>query len=232
MAEENEDGQEKTEDPTPKRQRDAKEKGQVPRSRELTTTLIMLAAATSLIFLGPHMADSLAAVLERSFTVERAAAFDPGAPVRMLYDAIGEGLVAVLPFALIMFVVTVVAPVALGGWTFSGKALAPKLEKLSPLKGLKRIFGVGGLVELAKAVGKVLIVGAVGGMVFYNELDGFRALGGESLASGIRHASHMFFWTFMLLAASLILIALVDVPYQIWDHTKKLRMTKQEVKDE
>ncbi|MCS4502784.1 Flagellar biosynthetic protein FlhB [wastewater metagenome] len=232
MAEETPDGQEKTEEPTEKRRRDAKEKGQVPRSRELSTTLAMLAAAVGLLGLGGYMADGLDALLRGNLAVDRAAAFDPNAPVRMFEEAIIQGILVVAPFALIMLAVNLVAPVALGGWSFSGKALAPKLEKISPLKGFKRIFGVNGLVELGKALAKITVVGTVGVVMLKVQLRDFQALTGMPLAAGAAQAADLFFGTFLVLSVSLILIAAVDIPYQIWDHTKKLRMTKQEVKDE
>ncbi|HKJ95736.1 MAG TPA: flagellar biosynthesis protein FlhB [Gammaproteobacteria bacterium] len=232
MAEENENGQEKTEDPTPKRRKDAKEKGQVPRSRELNTTLAMLAAAGSLIVFGHHMFEGLTSMLEQVIRHAGRFAFDPNAPVRLLHTAIGDGLLTVLPFVLVMFVVSLVAPVALGGWSFSGKSMAPKFEKINPLKGLKRIFGTSGLVELGKALAKVVLVGVIGAGMLWMQRDDFRTLAGESLRSGMAHAAHVFFGTFFVLAASMILIALIDVPYQLWSHNKKLKMTLQEVKDE
>jgi flagellar biosynthetic protein FlhB len=229
---ESENGQEKTEEPTSKRLRDAKEKGQVPRSRELSTMLVMLAAAGSLTLLGDYMASGLAGVLESGFSFGRDMAFDPRAPLRALSSALIGGLLTVAPFALIMFLVALAAPAALGGWSFSGKALQPKLEKLDPIKGLKRIFGINGLVELLKAIAKVVLVGAVGAGLLWLQRDHFHALAGEPLEPGIRHAAWIFFGAFTAMAVALILIALVDVPYQLWDHTKKLRMTRQEVKDE
>ncbi len=229
---ESENGQEKTEEPTPKRLRDAKEKGQVPRSRELSTMLVMLAAAGSLTVLGDYMGRGMAGILETSFTFGRDMAFDPRAPIRALHGRILDGLLTVAPFALIMFAVALAAPATIGGWSLSGKALQPKLEKLDPIKGLKRIFGVNGLVELLKALAKVVLVGAVGVGLLWVQRNHFHALAGEPLEPGIRHAAWLFFGAFTVMAAALILIALVDVPYQLWDHTKKLRMTQQEVKDE
>ncbi|WP_435104287.1 flagellar biosynthesis protein FlhB [Arhodomonas sp. AD133] len=232
MAEENENGQEKTEEPTQKRLREARDKGQVPRSRELTTTLVMIAAAVGLLTLGSYMAKGLGELLRGTLALEREAAFDPAAPVRMFQEAIVQGLLVVIPFAGSMWLVNVVAPVALGGWSFSAKALAPKPEKLNPLKGLKRLFGVSGLMELAKALAKIVVVGVVGALMVRLQLDDFVALTGLPLQSGAARAADLFFGTFLVLAVSLIVIAAVDIPYQLWDHTKKLRMTRQEVKDE
>ena len=232
MAEENQDGQEKTEEPTPKRRREAREEGQVPRSRELTTLLMMISAAAALLVLGEGMATSLAETLTEAFRLERADLFDPKAPLERLGDALLRTLVIAGPFAGLMLVVALAAPTALGGLSFSTKALAPKLGKLNPLKGLKRLLGVQGLMELAKAVAKVVIVGAVGVAFFWLSLDRFEAIALAPLEPGMALASRVFFYTFLAVSASLLLPAMVDVPYQIWDHTRKLRMTRQELKDE
>ncbi|MDN5871850.1 MAG: flagellar biosynthesis protein FlhB [Nitrococcus sp.] len=232
MAEENSGGEERTEAPTPKRRQEAKQQGQVARSRELTTLLAMLAAAGCLLIFGSHMADSLLDVLRQGLHVERGTIFDPQAPIRLLRELIGKGLWAVGPLALAMLFVALVAPVALGGWTFSAKALAPQLARLNPLKGFKRIFGVHGLVELAKGLAKVVLVGALGSYMLWQSLGDFQALATEPLQPAMHDAARLLINTFFLLAAALGLIALVDVPFQLWDHTRKLRMTKQEIEDE
>ena len=232
MAEENQDGQEKTEEPTPKRRREAREEGQVPRSRELTTLLMMVGAAGALLALGEGMATSLAGTLEEAFRADRELIFDPKAPLRLLGGSLLRVAQVVGPFAVIMLVLMVVASSALGGVSFSVKALAPKAEKLNPLKGIKRIFGVNGLMELAKALVKVIIVGAIGGTLFWLSWGRFEAIAAAPLESGIAVASRVFFYTFLAVSAVLVIPAAADVPYQLWQHTRKLRMTRQELKEE
>lgn len=232
MAGENADGEEKTEAPTAKRRQEAKEQGQVPRSRELTTLLAMLSAAGGLLIFGNYIIESLADALRQGLHVGRGVIFDPQAPIRLLREMIGKGLWAVGPLALVLLLVALVAPVALGGWTFSAKALMPKFSKLDPIEGLKRMFGVHGLVELGKSLAKVALVALVGTYVLWHSLDDFQALAAEALHPALQHAARLFSNTFLMLATALIFIALVDVPYQLWDHTRKLRMTKQEIKDE
>ena len=232
MAEENQDGQEKTEEPTPKRRREAREEGQVPRSRELTTLLVMVGSAGALLALGEGMATGLARTLESAFQADRELIFDPKAPLELLGGSLWRVVGVVGPFAVIMLVLTVAASSALGGLSFSVKALAPKFEKLNPLKGLKRIFGVNGLMELAKALVKVIIVGAIGGTLFWLSWGRFEAIAAAPLESGMALASHVFFYTFLAVSAVLIIPAAADVPYQLWEHTRKLRMTRQELKEE
>lgn len=232
MAAENEDGQERTEEPTPKRRREAREKGQIARSRDLNTTLVMLAGVAGLYAFGGYMGEGLFTVIDTNFRFGREVAFDPMAPVRMLQQAIGQGLLIVAPFVLLMLVAAIGGSVVLGGWSFSMQAMQPKLEKLDPIKGLKRIFSVRGLVELAKAIAKVAVVGVVGSMMLYNFQDDFRLLADASLEAGIAQGVKLFFTAFLLLSLALVLVAAVDVPYQLWETTKNLRMTKQEIKDE
>lgn len=232
MAQESEDGQEKTEDPTPKRREDSKKKGQIPRSRELTTTLILLAAALAMLVLGGFMGRQLTALLEWSFTIDRSHVYEADIVVRQLHEAMGRGLWTVLPFVLAMLVAALVAPVALGGWTFSFHPMAPKPEKMSPIKGLGRMFGPKALIELAKAIGKVTVVGVTAGTLFYLFYDNFYAMTRAPLETAMAEGIRLFFIFFFLLALSLLVVVAIDVPYQIYDHTQKIRMTKQEVKEE
>ncbi|MDN3518293.1 flagellar biosynthesis protein FlhB [Aquisalimonas lutea] len=232
MAESSEDGQEKTEEPTPKRQQDAKEKGQVPRSKELNTTMVMVLGAGGLLVFGNYMVGQINELFHVTFGMDRQDAFDPDAPFHMLHEAFWIGIKAVAPFALVMLVAALLTPALMGGWTFTASGMAPKLEKMSPLKGLKRMFGVNALVELGKSIAKVLVVFGVAMLLFWAMQDRIAAMTRESLQQGLMHGATLFFWAFFALAAALIIVAAVDIPYQIWDHTQKLKMTHQEVKDE
>ncbi|RFA28532.1 flagellar biosynthesis protein FlhB [Alkalilimnicola ehrlichii] len=232
MAEENQDGQEKTEEPTPKRLRDAKEKGQVPRSRELNTAMVMMASAFGMMVFAGYIGNGLATIMETTFQPDRDDLFNNMLVFEILRGLIWQGLLLIAPFAAIVFVVAVAAPALIGGWAFSGKAMAPKLEKMSPIKGLKRMFGVKGLVELGKALAKVTVVGTVALLLAWLFQGKVKALMGVGLESGLALGAQMFFIAFFALSASLLLVAAVDVPYQLYEHKKKLRMTKQEVKDE
>ena len=232
MAQEGDNGQEKTEEPTPKRRQDAKDKGQVPRSKELNTTMIMVLGAGGLLVFGGYMAGQIFEAFHLAFRLDREDAFDPDAPFNYLREAIWIGLKAVGPFALTMLIAALLTPALMGGWTFSAKGMAPKLEKMSLIKGLQRMFGVKALIELIKALAKVLVVFSVALMIFWAFHDRIQGITREPLEQGLLHGATLFFWTFFALAASLLIVAAVDIPYQIWDHTQKLKMTNQEVKDE
>lgn len=232
MAQESEDGQEKTEEPTPKRQQEAKEKGEVPRSRELNTAMVMIAAALALSVFGGYMGAGLVSVMETAFQPDRAQLFDRFEVFHLARGFVGQGLLIVAPFAAVMLVVALLTPAIIGGWTISAQPMQPKLEKINPIKGFKRIFGTKALVELAKAMAKVLVVGGVGLLLMLGFRDDYRALGSVGLEAGFVHGATLFYWAFAALSVALLVIAAVDVPYQLYEHRKKLRMTKQEIKEE
>ncbi len=224
--------QERTEQPTPKRLDDARKKGQVPRSRELTMMLVMLVGAATLLFLGSRFAGSLAGVMRRGF------AFDHGLlgreDVLVGYFA-SQALAAVnmlIPLLVVLLVTALLAPATIGGWNFSFQALQPKYERLDPIKGLKRVFGPKGLMELAKTLGKFLVVGSAAAILVSNLSGRFARLALLDSVPAMAEAASMAGFALIVLSAALIVIAAVDVPFQLYQHTKQLRMTRQEVRDE
>ena len=229
---ENEDGQEKTEQATPKKQEEARKKGQVPRSRELTTMAMLLMGAVSMTLMGGPIVQQLGGVMRMGLQIEKAKIFDPWALIEILSQAIYQGFMSLIPFLLVMLVTALAAPVALGGWAFSTEAMSFKTEKLNPLKGLKRIFAVRGLIELVKALAKFLLIGSVGAGLLWHYLPELMGLGREPVVSALAHLGSILSVSFIVLSASLLLIAAIDIPFQLWDHSKNLKMTRQEVKDE
>ena len=231
MAQSN-DGQERTEQPTPKRLREAREKGQIARSRELNTVMALLAAAIAFLMIGESMVASLSEMMRQSFVIERADIFDDKVLFPSFLNTVVEEFWAMLPFALVMVVVAVLSSISLGGWGFSTKSLAFKASKLNPIKGMSRVFGWRGVLEMLKGLAKFLLVTAVALVLLNTMGDRYLGLGTEPLMQGIAHAGDLLTWAFLVLSAVLILVAVVDVPFQIWDHQRQLKMTKQEVKEE
>lgn len=224
--------QEKTEEPTSKRLEDAKKKGQIARSREFNTFAMLVTSAVLLLMLGRQMGSSLLNIMRTQFQLSREVIFDPASPVIYLKQVIIGGFAAIAPFLAVMVVVAIVAPLALGGWVFSWDAVSPKFGKLDPFKGIARMFSMHSLIELVKALLKLLLIGTVAVVLskhFYTALVG---LGDEPLEQSIGHALDIIGFCLMVLSASLILVVAVDVPYQLYDHSKKLKMTLQEIKDE
>jgi flagellar biosynthetic protein FlhB len=226
------DGQERTEEATPKRREDARKKGQIARSRELNTMAMLLLGAIGLMSMGPFMLARMEDLFRTGLSLHREAVFDPWTMIDIFSISIMQGVALVMPFMLLMLVTALLAPLALGGWSFSVEALGPKFDKLNPLKGLKRIFALRGLVELVKALAKFLLIGGVGAYLLIRNMPSFNGLAYESVPQALAHAGSILGWSFLLLSLSLVVIAAIDVPFQIWDHAKNLKMTRQEIKDE
>jgi flagellar biosynthetic protein FlhB len=229
---ENENGQERTEQPTAKRLEDAKRKGQVARSKELNTMAVTLAGAIFLTASGGYLGEALTDLMGRGFSLTRADIFDPTAMSKHLVGAMRETLISLLPFFLVTVVAAVLASVVLGGFSFSAEALAPKLSKLNPVKGMKRVFSLKGLLELLKALAKFLLIGGVTILLMWQFLDDILGLSELALTQAVVRAGQLVGLSAVVLASTLILIALVDVPFQLWDHKRQLKMTRQEIRDE
>lgn len=232
MAEQPDSGQERTEAPTPKRQREAREQGQIARSRELGTTLVLIISAAGLLLLGPATAVALLEELRTGLSLTREMIFDPLWMTRGLGEMAWRGFLAILPLIGLLMLAAFLAPQLMGGIGFSWKALAPKFERIDPLKGLQRMFALRALIELIKSIIKFLLVGAVAVLVIWLELDDLLRLGLTDPRGGLLAAMEILGWGFLLMSASTLLIAAFDVPYQWWEHIKQLRMTKQEIRDE
>lgn len=230
MAEES--GQEKTEQPTAKRLDEAREKGQVPRSRELTTVMVLVASAVAMLFMGERIIGDVAEVMNKSFSFTRKELFDPMAMIHHLIYTIQTVSFDLGLFMAVTVAAALAAPALIGGWNFSGQAMAPKPERMDPIKGLKRIFGPQGLVELGKALGKFILIGAISTAILWSLRDQLLTLGRQEVKVAMADLGYLTLWVFLAITASLILIALIDVPFQLWNHNRQLRMTKQEVKDE
>jgi flagellar biosynthetic protein FlhB len=230
MAEET--GQEKTEEPTAKRLQDAREKGDIPRSRELSATALLLAAAASALLFGSQVAGSMMDIMRESFSLDRRDMFDPARMFTHLGEALYEGFLSLWGFYLLTLLAALLSPIALGGWNFSGQAIQPKGSRINPLSGIKRMFSLKALIELFKALAKFLLVGSFAIMVLWLDQPDLIALAREAVEPAIAHSLQILGWSFLVMSLSLIIISLIDVPFQLYDYNKKLKMTLQEVKDE
>lgn len=231
MAEE-ETGQEKSEEPTAKRLQDARDKGDIARSKELTTAILLIAAAGGMLVFGGNIAGDLEQMMRFNFDLDRAAAFDPALMFSYFGESIYEMIWSLSLFFLVLFIAAIIGPIALGGWNFSSQALAPKGSRINPLSGIKRIFSLRSLVELGKAIAKFLIVGGLSVVILVAQEKALLSIGSQDIIPAMKHGLEIVGWAFLLMASTMILIAAVDVPYQLHDYAKKLKMTFQEVKDE
>lgn len=225
-------GQDKTEQATPKRLADARKKGQVPRSRELTIAAVTLTAGGALWMLGGTMLSALNRILIDGLSFQRAVATDPLLGVQALHTSIERGVLLLLPFFLVLIAVTLLAPALIGGWSFSFQAMAFKIDKLNPVKGLGRVFGAKGLMELVKAMAKFGLVGSVAVAYLVHSDSKFLALANQPLHQALGNTATLMVQGLLIFSTPLLIIAAIDVPFQLWQHAKQMRMTRQEVRDE
>ncbi len=223
---------EKTEPASPRRLEKAREEGQVVRSRELATFIMLMTGVVGLWTLGGMVGRTLDTVMRQSLRFEPATAFDTSRMLSRFANVVWESLLAFLPLLLLFGVAAVAAPLLTGGWTFSTKVLAPNFGRMSPLSGLGRLFSVHSLAELLKAIAKSLLVGSVGAWVVWHRLPDAIALMNAPVQEALPHMLDMVLRCCVAVVLSLLLVAAIDVPWQFWEHFKKLRMTKEEVKQE
>ncbi len=229
---ENQDGQEKSQEPTGKRIEDARKKGQVPRSREMNTMAITMIGLASIMVMAPGITDRLHKVFVDRFALKRTDIYDPNALLAHLSQALADALFMLIPFFVVMLAVAVLASVALGGFNVSFEAMQPKLSKLNPIKGLKRVFSAKGLMELLKSMGKFILIAAATAALLNAWSDDLLRLGQLNVEKALVQGMTMVGWASLILSSTLILMALIDVPFQLWQHRKELKMTQQEVRDE
>ena len=232
MADEQNSAQERTEPATPKRIEQAREKGQIARSRELATTALLLAAAVGFAVSGAGMVDGMTGIMRESFVLSSPELLYGVPPLVSLLDASVRALRGLTPFFLLVTFAALLAPLALSGWSFSAKALAFKWDKLDPVKGMQRVFSLNGLMELGKALGKFVLVTGTTVLLLWLGMDTYFAVNAEAIEPAIGHTVLLVVMGFALLAAVTIVIALIDVPFQLWNHARRLRMSKQDVKEE
>ncbi|THF65740.1 flagellar type III secretion system protein FlhB [Pseudothauera nasutitermitis] len=231
MADES-SSEDKTEQPTGRRLEQAREEGQVPQSRELSTFLVVMTGVATLWALGGWMAERMYRLIRKGFTFEREAAFDHTLLLERLHDLLGGALFTLAPLFLALLVAAVASPILLGGLVFSPKALGFKFERMNPIKGLGRMFSTHGLMEMVKAILKALIVGGVASMALWSLRDHIFDFMTQPLEVSMPDFMSTVAFTSLLIASSLGLLALLDVPFQLYQYQKKLRMTKEEVKRE
>lgn len=229
---ERDDSQERTEQATPRKLEQAREKGQVARSRELNTMGVVLAGAVALLAFGPAMVEGLGDLLRWGFTQPAAAMADVPSLMATLRRAAWESVKLLAPLFLVVLAVALLVPMLLGGWSFAPANMGFKGERLSPIKGLKRVFGPVGLVELAKALLKFLTVAGLAVLLLWLDAASVLGLGRSSLEGAMADAGYLLSLYFLALCGALVLIAAVDVPFQLWQHARQLRMTRQEIRDE
>ncbi|WP_292999735.1 flagellar biosynthesis protein FlhB [Nevskia sp.] len=224
--------EEKTLPATEKRKREAREKGQVPRSRELTTAVVMGAGAALMASLGGSIGSQAQALLRNGLSFDAAALTDPSRMPALLGSTLAAALVIVAPILFATLLAALLAPMLIGGWNFSLQAIQPDLNRLNPITGFGRMFSSNSLVELAKSLAKFCLVGLVAGLSWWGSRGELLGLGTEASHQAIGHGLSMVVHTFVWMVAALGLIAAIDVPWQLWSYYKQLKMSRQEIREE
>ena len=226
------DEQERTEEPTGKRLQQAKEKGQIPRSREAATATVLLAGIFGLLLLQTPLSTAVVNVFIRCFSFQRDEIFDPINMFRIVGISMGEVFWPLFFLFVIVMVSSLIGNIALGGFNFSSEAMMPKFNKLNPMSGIKRMIGIMALVELIKSIAKVGFVAWIAYLLIKGHWTELMRLSSEQLSNAIIDALRISLNISIGICCALLPVVMIDVPFQKWNHIKQLRMTKQEIKDE
>lgn len=232
MAEDNDSGQDKTEQPTEKRLQDAREQGQIPRSRELATAAVFGAGVLALMSFGPWIGAQAATWMQTALQRIGDRALSGEGLAWHYFELLARLLLIVAPIALCALLGALLAPTVMGGISWSSKALLPDFSKLDPVKGLQRIYGREGVAELVRSILRVLVLGGFGGYAIGQIAPQLLALMHEPLIHAVGHGFDMAVNILLAMAGGLLLIALIDAPYQRWSYTQRLLMSRQELRDE
>ena len=230
MAEESD--LEKTEPASSRRLEQAREEGQVPRSREIGAFLVLMVSAGAFWFAGPWMLQRTSAILRRGLTLDEQLVREPKFLMLRLADLSLDALMTFAPFLFLLVAAALFSPFVLGSWNFSVKALNPDFGRMNPIQGLTRLISWSGLAELVKAVAKALLVGGVAIWVLWKRHDDFFALFGQTVDAALVSAGQLINYSFVMIVLAMILIVAIDVPFQLWQYHDKLKMSKEEVKRE
>lgn len=230
MAEESD--LERTEAPSQRRLEQAREEGQVARSRELNTFALLGAAALGLWLAADGLRNDFAALLRDSLSIPRELLVDPTSMLVSLQGFAVDAFLAVAPVLAVLFLVAFVSPLLLSGWLVSSKSVSPDFSRLNPIKGFSNMVSMTSLAELAKAIGKVILIIGVAAWVTLGQTEGTMGLAAESLPAAISHGGRIIGLCFLAVVGSLALIAAIDVPFQIWHYRSKLKMSREDLRKE
>jgi flagellar biosynthesis protein FlhB len=227
-----EGGHERTEQATPKRLREAREKGQIARSKELTTLSLLGASCIGLFLMGEKIVNALVLTMHDSFQPSTDRIFDSSKLPHFFITELINVLIVVTPLLALLVAAALLSPMALGGWSFSTDAMAAKWERINPISGIKRIFSWKSVIELVKALAKFGLVAVVAAWYMWGHRNQLLVLSNDDIQIGLSDSGKILLWAFLTLSSPLLIVVALDIPFQLWDHAKQLRMSRQEVKDE
>jgi flagellar biosynthetic protein FlhB len=227
-----ESSQDKTEEPTAQRLKKAREDGQIARSQELAPAAMMVIATLFFTMMGQFMFTSMSNLFKSQLQFDRKITDKAELLPAIFGSSVVDGFLIVLPLLAILYVIAILSTTLSGGFIFSPNMLMPKFSKLNPMSGLARMFGMEALINLGKAVAKFLVVGAILLVSVMNNLQELTHISQMDLQPAMALAGNIIVDSCFWLSLGLVLVALIDVPIQRHQLNKKLKMTKQEVKDE
>jgi flagellar biosynthetic protein FlhB len=223
---------ERTEPASQKRLDDARAEGNIARSPELSAFAVTISAMAVIWFMGAPLMDGMKRLMVSGLTLDKAIVREPSAMTERLYALSSEALWIGAPLLAVTVIAALVAPMAIGGWSFVPSAVGPKFSRINPMSGLGRMFSTHGLAELGKALMKAGLIGGVGAMVLWSARDSMMELAAQPFHAAVGTLGNLVMVSTFSIAAVLSLIAAVDVPLQLWRYAKQLRMTKEDVKQE
>ena len=232
MADQQDESQEKTEEPTARRLSKAREEGQIARSTEITIAASVISVAIYIYLFGSSLLGNVANIFARGLVFDSLAVLEPQVAAGRLADAMVEALLTILPILILTGVVVLVCSGLIGGYNFSWKSLQPKASKFNPIAGFKRMFGIQALVNLGKSIAKFLLVGGVTYLLIDASITEFAEISLMALEPGLTASASIITMAFLVASSTLIIIALIDAPYQVYQHNQKMKMSLKEVKDE
>ena len=232
MADQQDDSQDKTEEPTARRLSKAREEGQIARSTEITIAASVISVAIYIYLFGSALLGNVANIFARGLVFDSMAVLEPQVALGRLGDAAVEALLSITPILILTAVVVLACSGLIGGYNFSWKSLQPKASKFNPIAGLKRMFGLQALVNLAKSLAKFFLVGGVTYFLIDASITEFAEISLMALEPGLTASAAILTTAFLVASCTLIIIALIDAPYQLYQHNEKMKMSLKEVKDE
>jgi flagellar biosynthetic protein FlhB len=223
---------ERTEPASQRRLEQAREEGHVPQSRELSAFLVLIAGAGGVWVMGSWLANQVGSLMRQGLRLDHRAAFDESAMAGVLVELGSGALLTLAPLFVVLILAAVAGPIVLGGRVFSAKAFAADWSRIDPIKGFGRIFSIQGLAELLKALAKAALICGIALWVMWHEHQALFNLLSQPLHAGLASFFGVVMFSTVLIVAGMALIAAADVPFQLWQYHSRLRMTKEEVRQE
>jgi flagellar biosynthesis protein FlhB len=222
----------RTEPPTPRRLQKAREEGNVARAHGVAGAAVLAAGAAILSLAGEPLIRRLELGLQLGLTIDPATIRDPARLLPTAAPVVEAALGMLALFLVSVAIVAFVADIAIGGWVFSGQPLVPDASRISPIAGIGRLFSRAAAVEMLKALIKFVVVGAIAVWLGRDWAAAFLHLAAEAWPGALSHASLGWSRIFITLAAAMLAISALEVPYQVWAFRDRLKMTRQEIRDE